>query len=69
MFMSESKLFWFFMGGVSSLALIILWTSLEGANKNKKRKSDDPTYRKVRGLIDEADEMLDILKAIGKIDK
>jgi len=64
--MTDSKLFWFFMGSVSSLAFIILWTSLEGANKKNKRKAEDPTYRKVRGLIDEADEMLDILKAINR---
>jgi len=61
-FMTDTKLFWFFTGGLSAIALLILWSSFKGAYKENKKKTEDPTYSKIKDLMTEADELLAILK-------
>ncbi len=67
--MTDSKFFWFLSGSVSALALIVIWNAMKGrgARLEKKQMEDTPTYRKVKDLIQEADELLEILGAIDEI--
>ena len=66
--MTDSKLFWFFTGGVSAMALLIIWSSFKGAAKKEiEEKVEDPTYNKIKDLISEADELLGIVKTMDSI--
>ncbi len=65
--MTDSKLLWFFTGGICALSLVIIWNSYKGASKTTRKKLEEPTYRKVKDLISEADELLDILREMDKI--
>ena len=69
--MTDSKLFWFLSGSVSALALIVLWSAIKGRGGStrleKNTLEDTQTFRKVKDLIEEADELLEILKVMDEI--